>query len=165
LFLFFRAFLPLLLPVSRSLSVSMANEQNIPIDIHYDKLVEWLVTRNLCSLQWSKEVGPLRTRIGALVAELPMSVKNRLGGRGTASLTYFDCENVLEWLGEEQKNSGSAVKTFFGRYTNDQMTDWNAIIQDYRKGNVSVCVCVCVCVCVLCWFVVVEEHVLDCTVP
>lgn len=46
-------------------------EQNIPIDIHIGKLLEWLVSRRIISKDWHKQIPNVRNKIGNAMNDMP----------------------------------------------------------------------------------------------
>lgn len=46
-------------------------EQNIPIDIHIGKLLEWLVSRRIVSKNWHIQIPNIRNKIGNAVQDMP----------------------------------------------------------------------------------------------
>lgn len=46
-------------------------EQNIPIDIHIGKLLEWLVSRRIVHKNWHIKVPEIRSKISNAVNDMP----------------------------------------------------------------------------------------------
>jgi hypothetical protein len=79
-----------------------SKEALLPIDIHYDKFVgaapaphhsrahrgvplthhrtDWLVSRNKASLQWPRELAPVRESVARALGELPLDIKTKYEG-------------------------------------------------------------------------------------
>lgn len=47
------------------------NEQDIPIDIHVNKLSDWLVSRRIVDKNWQRNVKDVRNKINELLKDLP----------------------------------------------------------------------------------------------
>lgn len=46
-------------------------EQNIPIDIHIGKLLEWLVSRRIVPKNWHTQIPNIRNKIGTAMNDMP----------------------------------------------------------------------------------------------
>lgn len=46
-------------------------EQNIPIDIHIGKLLDWLVSRRIISKNWHTQIPNIRNKIGNAMNDMP----------------------------------------------------------------------------------------------
>lgn len=106
-------------------------EQNIPIDIAIRKLLDWLISRHICSRDWHAKVVEIRPKIAEALHDMPEheSMKNLLAGR---HINYFVCLKIVEILKETEADS----KNFYGGYGSKRMKDWQKIVADYEQGNV-----------------------------
>lgn len=50
---------------------SFQNLQNIPIDIHANKLCDWLVSRHHCTKEWPEKIALLRQKVNAALKDMP----------------------------------------------------------------------------------------------
>lgn len=103
----------------------------LPIDIHLTKLVDWLLNRRNCPRDWQKNVNPIRTKINLAIQDMPENdeITSLLSG---STIHYFNCLKIIEILKETEKDS----KNIFGMYSSQRMKDWNSIISAYQKNNI-----------------------------
>jgi len=107
------------------------SEQNIPIDIAVRKLLDWLVSRRICTRDWHEKAVKIRENIGEAMQDMPENpaMKDLLVG---AHINYFHCLKIIEILKDTEVDS----KNFFGQYGSKRMIDWKKIISDYESGDV-----------------------------
>ena len=101
-------------------------EQNIPIDIAVRKLLDWLVSRRLCTRDWHDAAVRIRGKIGVAMQDMPENEAMRQLLAGT-HINYFHCLRIVEILKETEADS----KNFFGQYGSKRMKDWKEIVR-YR---------------------------------
>lgn len=46
-------------------------EQNIPIDIHIGKLLEWLISRHIVGKNWHMQIPEIRNKIAHAINDMP----------------------------------------------------------------------------------------------
>ncbi|XP_064397823.1 CDK5 regulatory subunit-associated protein 3-like [Halichondria panicea] len=114
----------------------MADEHLFPIDIHYNKLLDWLVDRRHCDSKWHGNSKLVRERITAAVKELPSS-EQLAWVRDIESLSYFECVRVLECV----KSVEGEAQTLFGQYTAPRVKEWYEIVKQFEGGNVHLAEC------------------------
>lgn len=51
------------------------NEQDIPIDIHVNKLQDWLVSRRIVDKNWHRLVKDIRNQINNALLDMPSNEK------------------------------------------------------------------------------------------
>ncbi|XP_035214668.1 CDK5 regulatory subunit-associated protein 3-like isoform X1 [Stegodyphus dumicola] len=109
----------------------MTNEQDIPIDIHLNKLLDWLVSRRICPSDWQKNVLVVRQNINNAIQDMPAvdEIANLLAG---TYINYFHCLRIVELL----KETESSTKNIFGQYSSQRMKDWVEIVKLYEKDNI-----------------------------
>ncbi|EPB72430.1 hypothetical protein ANCCEY_08463 [Ancylostoma ceylanicum] len=109
----------------------MANVQDLPIDIHSGKLLDWLISRRHCQKDWQKNVLVIREKIKHAILDMPESdeVVQLLQG---SYINYFHCQRIIEILRETEKDT----KNFLGFYSSQRMKDWQEIDSLYKKNNV-----------------------------
>lgn len=107
------------------------SEQNIPIDIAVRKLLDWLISRRICTRDWHEKVVKIREKIGEAMQDMPenQAMKDLLLG---THINYFHCLKIVEILKDTEADS----KNFFGQYGSKRMIDWKKIISDYESGDV-----------------------------
>ncbi|VDM49161.1 unnamed protein product [Toxocara canis] len=110
----------------------MVEEQQLPIDIHSSKLLDWLINRRHCSKDWQKSVLVIREKINHAIQDMPEDkrIVQLLQG---AYINYFHCIRIVEILKETEKDT----KNFLGYYSSQRVNDWLEIQQLYEKGNVN----------------------------
>nr|CDJ81243.1 Protein of unknown function DUF773 domain containing protein [Haemonchus contortus] len=109
----------------------MANIQDLPIDIHSGKLLDWLISRRHCQKDWQKNVLVIREKIKHAILDMPESEEVVQLLQGTY-INYFHCQRIIEILRETEKDS----KNFLGFYSSQRMKDWQEIESLYKKNNV-----------------------------
>ncbi|KAL4228499.1 CDK5 regulatory subunit associated protein 3 [Mactra antiquata] len=102
--------------------------ENLPIDIHYNKLLDWLINRRHCKQQWPAASLIVREKINAALQDMPSSEKLTQLLEGTY-VNYFHCLQIVELL----KDTTAGEKNMFGQYSSQKMKDWNEIIKIYEK--------------------------------
>ncbi|KAI5103298.1 CDK5 regulatory subunit-associated protein 3, partial [Silurus meridionalis] len=106
------------------------NIQNLPIDIHTSKLLDWLVDRRHCTLKWQNAVKCIREKINAALQDMPENeeIKQLLMG---SYIHYFHCLRIVDIL----KGTEVSSKNIFGKYSSQRMKDWQEIVSLYEKDN------------------------------
>jgi len=107
------------------------SDSDIPIDIAVRKLLDWLISRRICSRNWHDGVTPIREKIGEAIGDMPEheGIKQLLTG---SNINYFHCLKIVEFLKETEKDS----KNFFGSYGSQRMKDWQQICKMYQGDNI-----------------------------
>ncbi|KAG8190596.1 hypothetical protein JTE90_017861 [Oedothorax gibbosus] len=107
------------------------NEQDIPIDIHLNKLLDWLISRRICPRDWQKNILTVRQNINNAIQDMPAvdEIANLLAG---TYINYFHCQRIVELLRETESSS----KNIFGQYSSKRMKDWLEIVKLYEKENI-----------------------------
>lgn len=103
----------------------------MPIDIHYNKLLDWLLSRRHCSQNWQQVVLTIREKINNAIQDMPAveDVANLLHG---AYINYFHCVEIMRLLKLTEDNS----RNIFGRYSSQRLKDWADILKLYEKDDV-----------------------------
>ncbi|XP_063868405.1 CDK5 regulatory subunit-associated protein 3-like [Scylla paramamosain] len=107
------------------------DEQQLPIDIHLPRLVEWLVSRRHVPREWPAEVEVVRKKINAAIQDMPEhpEVTRLLSG---TYINYFHCLKIVDILKETEKDS----KNILGWYGSQRMKDWQEVVRLYEHNNV-----------------------------
>eukprot|EP00117_Sycon_ciliatum_P029533 scpid75857/ scgid1549/ CDK5 regulatory subunit-associated protein 3 len=105
--------------------------QLLPIDIHYDKLLDWLIDRRHCTVKWPVAHQEIRTRIDTAVQDMPDEEEITKLIR-SSSIDYFHCKRIVELL----KVSEADTKNLFGMYSSQRMKDWVDIVNRYEDKKV-----------------------------
>ncbi|KAK7789713.1 hypothetical protein R5R35_014753 [Gryllus longicercus] len=106
-------------------------EQDIPIDIHTNKLLDWLVSRRHVNRDWQTHVLTIRAKINNAIQDMPVheGIAKLLSG---SYINYFHCKNIIEILRETEASS----RNIFGSYGSQRMKDWQEIVKLYEKDSV-----------------------------
>ncbi|KRT81674.1 hypothetical protein AMK59_5837 [Oryctes borbonicus] len=106
------------------------DEQNIPIDINTNKLLEWLISRRHVNKDWHTNIIKVREKINNAIQDMPVheGIVRLLSGQ---HINYFHCLKIVEILKETEADT----KNLFGRYGSQRMKDWLEILQLYQKDN------------------------------
>lgn len=62
-------------------------ENSIPIEIHAQKLSEWLMSRKHCKKDWHSHIQPIREKINAAIQDMPENQEIVQLLSGTCKLT------------------------------------------------------------------------------
>ncbi|EGD82638.1 hypothetical protein PTSG_03295 [Salpingoeca rosetta] len=110
----------------------MADEavQNLPIDIQFSKLRDWLIDRQWVKKDYFKAAGAIRRQINSNWNALPEEV--RQGFEAPEQLTYYDCQTVIDRL----KETEHGAKNMLGQYTSPIMKTWASILADFEQDYV-----------------------------
>lgn len=129
-------------------------ESSIPIEIHAQKLNEWLTSRKHCKKDWHSSIQLVREKINAAIQDMPehKEIVELLSGTCKWNLhrvlrnnvcclytyivipdiNYFYCKRIIEILRETEADT----KNLFGSYGSQRMKDWLEIERLYLKDNV-----------------------------
>jgi len=105
-------------------------QQDIPIDIQYNKLVEWLISRRHCNIKWQTSAQVVKSKIVDALKDMPgtKEMKELLQG---SYPHYYKCKQIVDLLKDTEKDT----KNIFGRYSSQRMKDWQEIMKLYEKEN------------------------------
>ncbi|XP_068756812.1 CDK5 regulatory subunit-associated protein 3-like isoform X8 [Montipora capricornis] len=104
----------------------------LPIDIHYNKLLDWLLDRRHCDVKWQAAVLEIREKINSAIQDMPPveEITQLLSG---AYINYFHCVRIVELL----KVSESASKNIFGGYSSKRMKECTRKEREYSSNAVT----------------------------
>ncbi|XP_013774182.1 CDK5 regulatory subunit-associated protein 3-like isoform X1 [Limulus polyphemus] len=111
--------------------MQLQKEQELPIDIHTNKLLDWLISRRVCKQEWQENILTVREKINNAIQDMPAveEITQLLAG---TYINYFHCLQIIELLKETESDS----KNIFGRYSSQRMKDWQEVVKLYEKDNV-----------------------------
>nr|CAD2140598.1 unnamed protein product [Meloidogyne enterolobii] len=105
---------------------------NLPIDIHSNKLLDWLISRRHCSKNWQSNFDEIRQKISNAIKDMPENEQIIKILNGGQFINYFHCKEILKILYETEKDT----KNIFGFYSSQRIKDWKEIISLYENENV-----------------------------
>lgn len=112
----------------------MTAEQELPIDIHLDKFLEWLESRNkIAKKQWQTDLKLLAPKVKKAVSALPDKMNQMF--KDTV-VDYWTARRILQMLEKAKTDSGEKLKGLFGSYSDATLQEWDAIIKSYEKNNI-----------------------------
>ncbi|KAF7639716.1 hypothetical protein Mgra_00000637 [Meloidogyne graminicola] len=105
---------------------------NLPIDIHSNKLLEWLISRRHCPKSFQTNCDDIRQKISNAIKDLPENEQILKILNGSQFINYFHCKEILKILYETEKDT----KNILGFYSSQRIKDWKEIISLYEQENV-----------------------------
>ncbi|KAI6171141.1 hypothetical protein M3Y97_01066800 [Aphelenchoides bicaudatus] len=108
----------------------------LPIDIHSNKLLDWLISRRHCQKEWIKNVPAVREKIKHAILDMPENerIVDLLKG---GNINFFHCSEIVGILRETEKDT----KNMFGYYSSQRMKDWQEIVDLYKKDRIYLAEC------------------------
>lgn len=105
--------------------------QALPIDIHYNKLLDWLINRRHCNQNWQKAAAQIREKVNKAIQDMPPvdEITKLLQG---SYINYFHCQTIVNLL----KDTEFGKKNMIGQYSSQKMKDWMEIIKLYETDGV-----------------------------
>uniref|UniRef100_A0A0D9WPU0 CDK5RAP3-like protein n=1 Tax=Leersia perrieri TaxID=77586 RepID=A0A0D9WPU0_9ORYZ len=108
-----------------------AEIRNLPIDIAFGRLQEWLVDRKRVPQDWRKRLAGIRARVAAAFASLPRDLDPSLLALEPDEIGYLEAKKIYGILLESNTES----RSIFGRLTGSA-GEWEAIVKAYEKDHV-----------------------------
>lgn len=115
----------------------MMDEQDLPIDIHYNKLLDWLIDRRHCDPKWVSQIRPIREKINTGLLQLPTDEERLASLRDKRPLNYFHCQQMLDAL----KSIDGDTKSLFGKFTSARVQTWAEIVSAYKTRSMYLAEC------------------------
>eukprot|EP01117_Protostelium_nocturnum_P011227 TRINITY_DN4078_c0_g1_i1.p1 TRINITY_DN4078_c0_g1~~TRINITY_DN4078_c0_g1_i1.p1 ORF type:complete len:377 (+),score=127.80 TRINITY_DN4078_c0_g1_i1:180-1310(+) len=109
-------------------------DNQVPVDIHFHKILEWLVDRKKLAKDWRKQHALLLERMRNGANSLPDAKAFSSFKSKPEEITYFDIETILKEL---EKNGEDVSKNLFGQYNSSQMKEWSDILKKYESTNIN----------------------------
>ncbi|TVU11424.1 hypothetical protein EJB05_45010 [Eragrostis curvula] len=108
-----------------------AEIRNLPIDIAFARLQEWLVDRKRVPQDWRKRLAGIRARIAAAFPSLPRDLHPSLLALEPEEIGYLEAKKIYSILLESNTES----RNIFGRLTGTA-GEWESIVKAYEKDHV-----------------------------
>ncbi|XP_020111619.1 CDK5RAP3-like protein [Ananas comosus] len=108
-----------------------AEIRNLPIDIAFARLGEWLVDRKKIPYDWRKRVSAIRSRISSALSSLPRDLDPFLRTLDPEAIGYLEAKQIYTIL----LNSTSESRNIFGRLSGSA-GEWEAIVRSFEKDHV-----------------------------
>ncbi|GJN28910.1 hypothetical protein PR202_gb17084 [Eleusine coracana subsp. coracana] len=105
--------------------------RNLPIDIAFGRLQEWLVDRKRVPQDWRKRLAGIRARIAAAYASLPRDLHPSLLALEPDEIGYLEAKKIYSIL----LDSNTESRNIFGRLKGSA-GEWEAIVKAYEKDHV-----------------------------
>ncbi|AQL03385.1 CDK5RAP3-like protein [Zea mays] len=105
--------------------------RNLPIDIAFGRLQEWLVDRKRVPHDWRKRLAGIRARIAPAFSALPRNLHPSLLALDPEEIGYLEAKKIYSILLESNTES----RNIFGRLTGSA-GEWESIIKAYEKDHV-----------------------------
>ncbi|XP_006656040.1 CDK5RAP3-like protein [Oryza brachyantha] len=107
-----------------------AEIRNLPIDIAFGRLQEWLVDRKRVPQDWRKRLAGVRARVAAAFASVPRELDPSLLALEPDEIGYLEAKKIYGILLESNTES----RNIFGRLTGSA-GEWEAIVKAYEKDH------------------------------
>ena len=110
-------------------------EDELPIDINFTKMEDWLSERQKIKSDWRNSLRKIQEKLEGAIDGLPdnpalNAVKE---GINIKEMNYFTCKKLRDILTSEKD---TAQKNWLGQYKNQATKEWEAILAMYHKDNV-----------------------------
>ncbi|XP_021893972.1 CDK5RAP3-like protein [Carica papaya] len=105
--------------------------RNLPIDITYSRLGEWLVDRKRIPADWRKRVAVIRARISKEFTSLPKDIDPYFHTLDAEGIDYLEAKKLYEIL----LKTSSESRNIFGRLSGAAGA-WEAIVRAFEKDHI-----------------------------
>ncbi|KAJ4827539.1 hypothetical protein Tsubulata_035996 [Turnera subulata] len=107
------------------------NIRNLPIDITFSRLGEWLVDRKRIPGDWRKRVAAIRARISKEFSSLPKDIHPYFQTLDPEAIGYLESKKIYDILVE----STPETRNIFGRLSGAAGA-WEAIVHSFEKDYI-----------------------------
>ncbi|XP_078438671.1 CDK5RAP3 protein homolog [Wolffia australiana] len=108
-----------------------ADIRNLPIDIAFSRLGEWLVDRRRIPVDWRKRLASIRSRIASSFSSLPRDLDPFFQTLDPEAIGYLEAKKIYTTL----LNSTSESRNIFGRLSGSA-GEWESIAKAFEKDHV-----------------------------
>ncbi|KAI3472149.1 hypothetical protein Pfo_029637 [Paulownia fortunei] len=105
--------------------------RNLPIDIAFARLGEWLVDRKRIPVDWRKRMAAVRAKIATSFASLPKDIDPFFLTLDPEGIGYLEAKQIYEILLKSTPES----RNIFGRLSG-AAGDWETIVRAYEKDHI-----------------------------
>ncbi|GBF99758.1 hypothetical protein Rsub_12533 [Raphidocelis subcapitata] len=117
-------------PVARLMESGVGRaEGELPLDINYQKLAEWLGSRKRLPADWHRRLAAIQAKVAEAAKDLPPGLLAGLPGGADAPIDYFRAVALRDAL------AAGGERTLFGGLAGAAGV-WDAIVKAYEKQNV-----------------------------
>nr|XP_043609527.1 CDK5RAP3-like protein [Erigeron canadensis] len=106
------------------------NVRDLPIDIAFARLGEWLVDRKRIPSDWRKKVAVIKSKISTAFQSLPKDIHPFFQTLELDGIGYLEAKKIYDIL----LKSTSESRNIFGRLSGDAGA-WEAIVRAYEKDH------------------------------
>eukprot|EP01088_Endostelium_zonatum_P012409 TRINITY_DN2661_c0_g1_i1.p1 TRINITY_DN2661_c0_g1~~TRINITY_DN2661_c0_g1_i1.p1 ORF type:complete len:568 (+),score=151.02 TRINITY_DN2661_c0_g1_i1:51-1754(+) len=140
----------------QKVSEGFDSDQNIPVEVSYKDVIEWLTDRRKLKKEWNVNYRNLRSRVDKAQKELMVYVQQQLSGiqdedglkknnlgkiveilkkhdEQDSGLNYSQVKETFELLLTVENND----KSLLGNYNSAKLKEWSGIIKTYESDNLS----------------------------
>jgi len=107
----------------------------LPIDIHFNKLLDWLIDRRHCNVTWATDAVVIRGKINSALSlpldEIPHN-DSLAALLAIPHLNFFHVQDIVDLLAPTEKEK----KNFLGQCTSPVMNAWTEVTKLYQKNGV-----------------------------
>lgn len=110
---------------------SQEDIRNLPIDITFSRLGEWLVDRKRIPSDWRKRMAVIRTKIFKEFPSLPKDIDPYFHTLDPEGIDYLEAKKICEKLLKSTPES----RNIFGRLSG-AAGSWEALVRSYEKDHI-----------------------------
>ncbi|CAI0406712.1 unnamed protein product [Linum tenue] len=119
-----------ILPAAKEMQ-NQEDIRNLPIDITFSRLGEWLVDRKRIPADWRKKIAAIRARISKEFSSLPKDLDPYFQTLDPEEVGYLEVKKIYEILSKSTPES----RNIFGRLSGPAGA-WEAIVQSLEKDHI-----------------------------
>ncbi|KAI8558932.1 hypothetical protein RHMOL_Rhmol04G0134500 [Rhododendron molle] len=105
--------------------------RNLPIDIAFARLGEWLVDRKRIPSDWRKRLAAVRAKVSAAFSSLPKDIDPYFQTLDPEGIGYLEAKQIYDIL----LKSAPESRNIFGRLSGASGT-WESIVRSFEKDHI-----------------------------